>query len=49
MPIKIISKDLGKENIRDIESSLNNFLEHHGGELLNVSVDNDEIYFFIKT
>ncbi len=48
MPIKIISKDLKKEDTESIESSINAYLGHHDGEILNISVDEGKVYFFIQ-
>jgi len=48
MSIKIIIKDTGNEDIENIESAINTYLEHHNGEIQNISVDEGKVYFFIK-
>lgn len=48
MSIKIIKKDIKNEELESIESAINTYLEHHNGEIQNISVDDGKVYFFIK-
>lgn len=47
MAIKIIVKDIKNEDTESIESAINTYLEHHDGEIKDISVDDGKAYFFI--